>query len=82
MTTALKACALAAIIAALALMVGPLLDGQPSDAEAEAAIAADLRDALAQAQAERPDLWTERDKAQAEAAIAVAAHHTAQQPRR
>ncbi|MGB3068464.1 MAG: hypothetical protein WBC18_07950 [Ottowia sp.] len=64
----------------LATVVGPALDDDldpaPTDAQATADVAADLRDAIAQAQAERPDLWDAESKARAHAAIAIAARHT------
>ena len=49
-----------------------LLDG-PSDMEAEDATAANLRDALAQAQRERPELWTPERSARADAAAGMVA---------
>lgn len=63
-----------AATAVLAFLLGGshLLDG-PSDMEAEAATAASLRDALAQAQRERPDLWTAEQKARADVAARLAA---------
>ena len=45
----------------------------PSDMAAEDATAASLRDALAQAQQERPDLWTAERKARADAAAGIVA---------
>lgn len=51
------------------------LDG-PSDLEAAQATEASLNDALAQAQAERPELWTAEQKARAR----VAAQSVARQP--
>ena len=51
------------------------LDG-PSDFEAAQATEASLNDALAQAQAERPELWTAEQKARA----LVAAQIVARQP--
>ena len=51
------------------------LDG-PSDFEAAQATEASLNDALAQAQAERPELWTAEQKARAR----VAAQSVARQP--
>lgn len=57
-----------AVLAVVLLMGGShLLDG-PSDAEAEEATAASLRDALKQAQQERPELWTPERKARADKA--------------
>ena len=51
------------------------LDG-PSEIEAAQATEASLNDALAQAQAERPELWTAEHKARAR----VAAQSVARQP--
>ena len=51
------------------------LDG-PSDFEAAKATEASLNDALAQAQAERPELWSDEQKARAR----VAAQIVARQP--
>ena len=48
------------------------LDG-PSDFEAAQATEASLNDALAQAQAERPELWSDEQKARARVAAALAA---------
>ncbi len=48
------------------------LDG-PSDFEAAQATEASLNDALAQAQAERPELWSDEQKARARAAAALVA---------
>ena len=45
----------------------------PSDLEAERATAAALQDAIAQAQAERPDLWTPETIERAETAALIAA---------
>jgi len=59
-------------VLALVMSSSHLLDG-PSDMEAEAATAASLRDALAQAQRERPDLWTAEQKARADVAARIAA---------
>ncbi len=64
----------AAVLAVvLALGASHYLDDAPSDAEAEDATAASLRDALAQAQAERPDLWTAERRARAAAAAELVA---------
>ena len=60
---------------ALVLSSSHLLDG-PSDFEAAQATEASLNDALAQAQAERPELWTAEQKARAR----VAAQIVARQP--
>ncbi len=51
------------------------IDG-PSDVEAAQATEASLNDALAQAQAERPELWSDEHKARAR----VAAQSVARQP--
>ena len=48
------------------------LDG-PSDLEAAQATEANLNDALAQAQAERPELWSDEQKARARVAAALVA---------
>lgn len=48
------------------------LDG-PSDFEAAQATEASLNDALAQAQAERPELWSDEQKARARVAAALVA---------
>lgn len=48
------------------------LDG-PSDFEAAQATEASLNDALAQAQAERPELWSDEQKARARAAAQIVA---------
>lgn len=45
----------------------------PSDMAAEDATAASLRDALTQAQQERPELWTPERKARADAAAGLVA---------
>lgn len=62
-------------LVALVLSSSHLLDG-PSDFEAAQATEASLNDALAQAQAERPELWTAEQKARA----LVAAQIVARQP--
>lgn len=54
------------------------LDGGPSEAEAARAVAADLHDALAQAQAERPDLWDEPSRQRARLAAELIASGRAQ----
>lgn len=64
--------AAAVLAVVLALGASHLLDG-PSDFEAEEATAASLRDALAQAQQERPDLWTAERRARAAAAAELVA---------
>lgn len=51
-------------LVALVLSSSHLLDG-PSDFEAAQATEASLNDALAQAQAERPELWSDEQKARA-----------------
>lgn len=48
------------------------LDG-PSEIEAAQATEASLNDALAQAQAERPELWSDEQKARARAAAQIVA---------
>lgn len=48
------------------------LDG-PSDVEAAQATEASMNDALAQAQAERPELWSDEQKARARVAAALVA---------
>ena len=62
-------------VVALVLSSSHLLDG-PSDLEAAQATEASLNDALAAAQAERPELWTDEQKARAR----VAAQIVARQP--
>jgi hypothetical protein len=62
-------------LVALVLSSSHLLDG-PSDFEAAQATEASLNDALAQAQAERPELWSDEQKARAR----VAAQSVAGQP--
>ena len=59
-------------LVALVLSSSHLLDG-PSDFEAAQATEASLNDALAQAQAERPELWEAEQKARARVAAALAA---------
>uniref|UniRef100_A0A193SD11 Uncharacterized protein n=1 Tax=biofilter metagenome TaxID=1070537 RepID=A0A193SD11_9ZZZZ len=60
-----------------ATVLGPALDTDldpaPTDTDAVADIEADLADAIAQAQADRPDLWDAESKARAHQAIAIAA---------
>lgn len=64
----------AAAIAALlgCFFLGQFLDS-PSDWEAEKASAASLRDALAQAQKDRPELWTAEHKKRADVAVGIVA---------
>ena len=62
-------------LVALVLISSHLLDG-PSDFEAAQATEASLNDALAQAQAERPELWSDEQKQRAR----VAAQIVARQP--
>ena len=62
-------------LVALVLSSSHLLDG-PSDFEAAQATEASLNDALAAAQAERPELWSDEQKARAR----VAAQIVARQP--
>ena len=59
-------------LVALVLSSSYLLDG-PSEIEAAQATEASLNDALAQAQAERPELWTAEQKARARVAAALVA---------
>ena len=59
-------------LVALVLSSSHLLDG-PSDFEAAQATEASLNDALAQAQADRPELWSDEQKARARAAAALVA---------
>ena len=59
-------------LVALVLSSSHLLDG-PSEIEAAQATEASLNDALAQAQAERPELWTAEHKARARVAAALVA---------
>ena len=57
---------------ALVLSSSYHLDG-PSDFEAAQATEASLNDALAQAQAERPELWSDEQKQRARVAAALVA---------
>ncbi len=59
-------------LVALVMSSSHLLDG-PSEIEAAQATEASLNDALAQAQAERPELWTAEQKARARVAAALVA---------
>ena len=59
-------------LVALVLSSSHLLDG-PSEIESAQATEASLNDALAQAQAERPELWSDEQKARARVAAALAA---------
>ena len=59
-------------LVALALSSSHLLDG-PSEIESAQATEASLNDALAQAQAERPELWSDEQKARARVAAALVA---------
>ena len=59
-------------LVALALSSSHLLDG-PSEIEAAQATEASLNDALAQAQAERPELWAAEQQARARVAAQIAA---------
>lgn len=56
--------------AVLAVLV---FSGCTSDVDTYAAMQADLADAVAQAQAERPELWSDEQKARARAAAALVA---------
>ena len=58
-------------LAALALLLSACTG--PSDPEADADSALNLQDAIAQAQAERPDLWTPEAIERAKAAALIAA---------
>lgn len=69
---AVKTWMVAAAFAAAFLCLCAVLDG-PSEAEMAKATAASLRDALAQAQAERPELWTAEQKARASIAAELVA---------
>lgn len=64
-----------AALVALALSSSYLLDG-PSEVQAANDTAASLRDALAQHQAERPDLWTPERRRRADAAAGIIARTT------
>lgn len=70
----LAVCAFA--LAAMALPVW--MDGGPNEAEAAADVAASLHDALAQAQAESPDLWDEASRQRARLAAELIASGRAQ----
>ena len=59
-------------LVALILSSSHLLDG-PSDFEAAQATEASLNDALAQAHAERPELWSDEQKQRARVAAALVA---------
>ena len=59
-------------LVALVLSSSHLLDG-PSEIEAAQATEASLNDALAQAQAERAELWSDEQKARARVAAALVA---------
>lgn len=63
-----------------ATVLGPVLDTDldpgPTEMDAIAATEADLADAIAQAQAERPGLWDAETRARAHRAIAIAAQGT------
>lgn len=61
------------VLAVVLLMGASHYLDTPSDAEAEEATAASLRDALAQAQQERPELWTPERKVRADAAVGLVA---------
>lgn len=60
---------------ALVLVLGcsHYLDSAPSDMQSEEDSAANFRDALAQAQAKRPDLWNAERRARADRAAVLAA---------
>ena len=80
-TETLSHWAVVIMLALLMTVVGPLLDDSldPTLTEAEVAeaVAADLADAIAQAQSERPDLWDAEARARAHESIAIAARHAA-----
>ena len=59
-------------LVALVLSSSHLLDG-PSEIESAQATEASLNDALAQAQAERPELWSDEQKARARVAAELVA---------
>lgn len=61
------------ILCVLAFVLGMWLMPGPSDLEAERATAAALQDAIAQAQVERPDLWTPETIERAKTAALIAA---------
>lgn len=81
MTAPFIRCILAGAITWALLALGAWLDGGPSDLQAEADIAADLRDAIQQAQRQRPDLWPPEARSRAQAATAIAAHQSAREGR-
>ena len=62
---------IAAVLAAF--LFAQHVDNGPSDMAAEDATAASLRDALAQAQQERPELWTAERNARADLAAGLVA---------
>lgn len=55
-----------------AFFLAQWIDG-PSDMQAETDTAASLRDALAQAQKDRPELWTAEHKKRADVAVGIVA---------
>lgn len=66
-------CIAAAVLLTSLLLGGShLLDG-PTEWDSKEDDAANLRDALAQAQRERPDLWTPERRARADAAAGMVA---------
>lgn len=60
-----------------ALVLQAALDGAPSESDAAIAVAQDLQAALAQAQAQQPDLWTNQERERAVLAVHLAAQHVA-----
>ena len=64
-----------AVLFALVLGTSHYLGG-PDDIESAANSEASLLDALQQAQAERPDLWTTEQRVRAQQAARIAAQHT------
>lgn len=64
-----------ASLLALVLSASYLLDA-PDEVQASQDTAAALRDALAQHQAERPDLWTAETRGRADAAAGIIARTT------
>ncbi|MBB6559619.1 hypothetical protein HNP48_002286 [Acidovorax soli] len=65
-----------AALVAIAMSSSYLLDGSPSELQAAKDTAASMRDALAQHQAERPDLWTPERRSRADAAAGIIARTT------
>ncbi len=61
------------LLCVLAFVLGVVFMPGPSDTEADADSALNLQDAIAQAQAERPDLWTPETIERAKTAALIAA---------